>query len=215
MTFCLTRSVFPLIGPLLLNLLQAYPLLHLYLLRLESAALRALREGPATRDAIARAVAALSSKHEGLRSLGAAALGHWGLPAFVPPLREALLAVHDEKNASAIRRVLVKALMRCCGAGDAEWVAECIFEHAFVEGSHDVTFLLRSLPWPSWIDRVKAESEHPVWKRRKLATDVLAWSAVPAGLQAPLWRRLLDDSDANVRGMARLNLAELARQCLT
>lgn len=179
------------------------------LLRLQSARLRELRQSPPTPETVATAIDALSSKHEGLRSLGAALLGQWGLPEFVEPLRAVILQLHESRTAYGLRRVVLRALERCAGASDADWVASYIFDKPAAAGSINAIYLLRSLPWPSWFGRVRSECSHPDPKRRRLAALVLSFSAVPVSEQFPVLQQLRRDTDENVRALARLQLERL------
>jgi HEAT repeat protein len=181
-------------------------------LHLQSIALRALQGTDPTPEAVALARQALSSKHEGLRSLAAQALGAWARPEFVAPLRELLVELRYSKSAFGMRRVLVRALQACTVPSDASWVSDFLFEQPLAPAARDAVFLLRALPWPSWYPRVRAECAHAEPSRRRLAALVLSFSAVPASAQLPLLTALAADTDRDVRALGRFQLSRIRQE---
>ncbi len=161
--------------------------------------MRELKGQPPSKDNYAEVEAALESKWEGVRSLAAQVLGHWGGRHAVGALKRALLAAPP---GSSLRKVAMMELGRCVGPEDAGWILDLYFDGPLTgTDQHYVRReLLSKQPGPRLRDRVRREARSEHAGHRLAAAYALVFAATPV----PGAQEVLHDLSADpVRDVSR------------
>ena len=104
---------------------------------------------------------------------------------------------------------VLKALERCASGADLPWILEICFGEPFRALSAGRRLFSSKPSAPRLVGVRRIPVLHPRPENRRTAMLVLSFSSVPAEQQGPLLQRLLKDSDADVRALARLQLVRV------
>jgi HEAT repeat protein len=170
-------------------------------LRAVTERLRSLGAKRPTPESRAEAVAALSSKWEGVQAVAAEVLAGWGDRECVGHLRQFLTRCFEREHGWAIRGVVARALRPVVTAEDVGWVLDLYFGLQGWLPKHELLWLVTALPPAAARERLVAALGDPRWDNRHAAVKAIGNMEYPDRRQ--LIRRLHADPDDDVRRSVR------------
>jgi HEAT repeat protein len=170
-------------------------------LKAQAVHLRSLGELPPTPERRAEVVLARHHKREGIQSVAAQVLGHWGGRESVSVLRDWLVDSFARESGWSVRGVAIRQLASLVESSDAQWVLELYFGVPNRLLKHELFFLVKALPPESARVELVARLRDPDWVNRQAAVKAIGNMAFSD--RRRLLTPLIDDSHEQVQKSAR------------